>query len=198
MRKVLVVCAMLIFASAAWAQVRVESGWGSTAGWGGYYPPTPFVPMVSTPGVSFNTYSANSVGASNATEGLVAGARNSTLSMSYPSTLNAYTVPVWTNENTGPAFPVIEHREIHAVMHEGMMHEGMMHDGMMREHMAHSEPMISFGSATMGMGHDVAERVKGSQANRQPAKRTYTNQDIERIQQQKGTVKFNGKTETIG
>ena len=202
MRKVLVVCAMLIFASAAFAQVRVQSGWGSTAGWGGYYPATPFVPMIATPGVSFATYSANSVGASNATEGLVAGARNSTLSMSYPSTLNAYTVPVWTNENTGPAFPMIEHREIRAVMHEPMMHEpmmheGMMHDEMMREHKAHGE-IIYFGSATMGMGHDVAERVKGSQASRQPAKRSYTNQDIERIQQQKGTVKFNGKTETIG
>ena len=70
MRKVLVVCAMLIFASAAFAQVRVQSGWGSTAGWGGYYPATPFVPMIATPGVSFATYSANSVGASNATEGL--------------------------------------------------------------------------------------------------------------------------------
>jgi len=190
MRKVLVVCAMVIFAGAAFAQVQVHSGWGSTAGWGSYYPPTPFIPMVSTPGVSFQTYSPSSVGASNATEGLVSGARNSTLSMSYPSTLNAYTVPVWTNENTGPSLGAIVERHL---IHESMGHEPMMH-----EHMAHGEQMVSFGSAHMGMGHGVAERVKMTQANRPAAKRTYTNQDIERIQQQKGTVKFNGKTETIG
>src|SRR5215471_7274396 len=126
MRKALVVCAVLVFASVAFGQFRVQSGWGSTAGWGGYYPPTPFVPMISTPAVSLNTYSPNSVGASDAPEGLVAGASNSTLSMSYPSTLNAYTVPVWTSEATGPLLNVVEHREMHAVMHEPMMHEGMM------------------------------------------------------------------------
>jgi hypothetical protein len=154
--------------------------------------------MITTPGVSLSTYSANSVGASNATEGLVAGARNSTLEMSYPSTLNAYTVPVWTNENTGPALNVVERREVHAVVHEPMMHEAMLHEGVMHEHMAHGEQMVSFGSAHIGMGHDVADRVKMSQANHPAAKRTYNNQDIERIQQQKGRVKFKGKTETIG
>jgi len=189
MRKVLVVCAVLIFASAAFAQVRVQAGWGSTAGWGGYYPATPFVPLVSTPGVSFQTYSANSVGASNATEGLVAGARNSTLSMSYPSSFNAYTVPVWAGTNEGPSLgEMVEHHAMHGMMHEPTMHE----------HMAHGEQMVSFGSAHMGMGHGIGERVKTSQANHPAAKRTYTNQDIDRIQQQKGTVKFNGKTETIG
>jgi hypothetical protein len=194
MRRVWIVCTVLVFAGVAFGQVQVQSGWGSTSGWGGYYPPAPFVPIVSTPGISFQTYGPNSVGASNATEGLAAGASNATLSMSYPSTLNAYTVPVWTSGNASSSFgAMVQHREMHTIIHERSMHEPRMN-----EDMARGEQMISFGSASMSMGSGVGERVKTLQALHGTAKRTYTNQDIERIQQQKGTVKFNGKTETIG
>jgi len=47
------------------------------------------------------------------------------------------------------------------------------------------------------MGSGAAEAAKLSQTNRKRAARVYTNEDIDHINQQNGTVKYKGKTEQI-
>ena len=73
MRRLLVVYAVLATAGMAVGQVTVISGYAGNQGWGSYYPPTPYVPLVTTPIVSLDSSSGLTVGASNATAGNVAG-----------------------------------------------------------------------------------------------------------------------------
>ena len=55
----------------------------------------PYVPLITTPSLSFATVSPNPVGATNATGGLIAGATNSTLSEVSGNDDAVYTEPVW-------------------------------------------------------------------------------------------------------
>jgi hypothetical protein len=183
MRQVLVVCAVLLCASLAFGQATVISGWASNVGWGGYYPPTPSVPLISTPSVSLQANSPLAVGASNATGGLVAGATNATLSMVTPSTNNAYTVPVWS-VNAPVSSLVLAPSPAQA------------EEAAPAEH-AHGRHHLYTGAAQFRGGPSAAEMVKMAQANRKPAVRTFTNQDVDKLNQQNGTVKYDGKTEKI-
>jgi hypothetical protein len=61
----------------------------------------PFIPLLTTPEMSFTTVSPNPTGATNATGGLIAGATNSTLSEVSGNTDAVYTMPTW---NSGEGF----------------------------------------------------------------------------------------------
>ncbi|HMH01563.1 MAG TPA: hypothetical protein VK555_09125, partial [Terriglobales bacterium] len=81
MRQLLIFCLAIILPALAAGQATVISGY--TVNW---VPPgtyaQPFVPLLSTPSMSFESISPSPVGATNATAGNVAGATNATLSVS--------------------------------------------------------------------------------------------------------------------
>ncbi len=62
----------------------------------------PYIPMLTTPSLSFATVSPNPIGATNATGGLVAGATDSTLSEVSGNTDAVYTMPVWYSGGQTP------------------------------------------------------------------------------------------------
>src|ERR1700726_2154138 len=97
MRTVTVI--LILLASAALAL-----GQAGARGVPGYcsYGCGPYVPLVTTPNVSLQTVSPSPVGASNAPGGLLAGARNSTLSMITTNTDAVYTEPVWRSGGGSP------------------------------------------------------------------------------------------------
>jgi hypothetical protein len=179
MRHALIVGAMLLCAGMALGQATVIGGWATNQGWAGYYPAPSFIPVITTPSVTLQSYSPSPVGASNATFGLTAGATNSTLSMITPGSINAYTIPVWyaNGATVGPVTGAVPVEEAA---------------------IRHGKHAFNVGVAALAMGPGVSEAVKSAQANRRPATHSYTNQDIDRINQQNGTVKYRGKTEHIG
>src|SRR5438445_12499353 len=95
MRQLLVLCAICLLAGMAAGQATVISGYASNQGRPGYYPATPFVPLVTTPSVSLDNASGLLTGASNATLGNVAGAATATLSFVGTSANAPSRVPIW-------------------------------------------------------------------------------------------------------
>jgi hypothetical protein len=181
MRKVLVVCAVLLFAGMAFGQATVLGGYATNIGLpAGWYPVVPFVPLVVTPEITFVTFSPSPVGASNATAGNVAGASNATLDFVAPPASAVYTVPVWTGSAIVPhaaGLEVASPAEARAL--------------------GETRP-VQTGVASFAMGPGTAEMVRAAQTNRKPAGRVYTNQDVQRMNEKNGTVKWDGKTEHIG
>ena len=168
------------------AQATVTSGWASNVGVPGYTYGVPFVPQVVTPQITLSTYSANPVGASNATTGNVAGAANATADNGQGSTGSVVTVPVWY----GPGVPEPPQEHMIPPMPMHHMHEG--HHGM-----AEGEHFFDFGSARYEHG-TIAERASMAKGEVKKAARTYGNDDVERQNQNNGVVKYHGKTENIG
>ena len=150
----------------------------------------PFVPLVVTPSVSLETVSPSAAGASNATFGNVAGARNATLDIVTPPPVGVYTVPVWYGpkpaEHHGVAMEM--HRELEMEMH-GAMHE---HEGMREEHMRR----VEVGVASWQGSHSV-KQLMASAGPVKKASKTYTNDDIDRFNQSTGNVKYDGKNEKM-
>jgi hypothetical protein len=74
---ILIFVGIVALPSSVWAQgqATINEGWASNVVRPGTYA-TPFVPQLVTPNISFETFSANPVGATNATSGNVAGAAN--------------------------------------------------------------------------------------------------------------------------
>src|SRR6266851_1418204 len=173
MREVLVVCAVLLFTGMALGQATVVGGYATNIGLpAGWYPVTRFVPLVVTPEITFVTFSPSPVGASNATAGNVAGASNATLEIVTAPTSAVYTVPVWT----GSAITSwLTASEVTAPAEAKALPE--------RRH-------FETGVATFAMGPGTAEMAKAAQANRKPAGRVYTNQDVQRMNEKNGTVKW--------
>ena len=178
MRAVSVLCALTLLCGFAAAQATVIGG---TAG--NWAPPygvyaAPYVPLVTTPSVTLSTVSPASVGASNATWGLVAGATNSTLSSEFvgKTPVGVYSEPVWYGPSEGMKAGV------------GPMH-GHMHG--QKEEAAFDFVTSSWESSAS------AARVMAASGPGKKASRTYTNQDIDRVNQGTGTVKYHGKTERL-
>ena len=89
MRLFTVGCAVLFVSSFAVAQTSPIHGYAGY-GYG------PYVPLITTPQISLQSVpTGSSVGATNATGGLQAGARNSTLEMITGNVSPEYTQPVW-------------------------------------------------------------------------------------------------------
>jgi hypothetical protein len=151
--------------------------------------------MVTTPEVSLETVSADPVGASNATYGLLAGATNSTLS---ESNLNGnvggtYTQPVWY---AGGTTPLISSPAVQLAVPVGHAHNIAR-----RERESENERAeVSARSWTYYAGEEqTASPVAAAAAARsmKPPSRTITNQDVEQVNQKNGTVKYDGKNEQI-
>jgi hypothetical protein len=183
---------VLLLSGLALGQATVIGGYANN-----WAPPygvyaAPFVPLVVTPSVSLEAVSPSAAGASNATFGNVAGARNATLDIVTPPPVGVYTVPVWYGPKPGGhhggATEMRHEHEMEMEMH-GMMHE---HEGMREEHMRHVEVGIA--------SWQSSESVKQLMANGAPVKkasRTYTNADIDRFNQSTGDVKYDGKSEKM-
>ena len=182
----------------------------------------PYVPLITTPSLALTTFSPNPVGATNATGGLIAGATNSTISEISGDTDAVYTVPVWYSGgqppiiSPGTAGP--DHRGRERGMREFEAENRPERERGMRwmeaeNQMEHGHMMSEHGHMMRGM--EPGQEMTGEQqaqpawifigASQQPAaagkwkpaKRTYTNEDVTRQNQQNGVVKYEGKTEKI-
>jgi len=173
MRLVKVLCLVLLFSGLAAAQVSVIGGTASYWSPYGIYG-VPIVPLVNTPSVTLATVSPSGAGASNATFGLVAGATNSTLSDEFVASppVGVYSQPVWYGPSEAPEIAARPARE------GGRKHEAPQFDFISSGNLGAAQLMASAGPA-------------------RKAGRTYTNSDIDRINQTTGTVKWDGKTEHL-
>jgi hypothetical protein len=190
MRTLQLLCAILLLSALTFAQNMGRSYPGYA---GCFYGCAPFVPLVSTPMISFQTVSSSPVGATNATGGLTAGATNSTMESLPVDSSADHTQAVWYwGANTVPTREVAEtalapmHHPMMEPMHH-MEHMGMMHHGEEQEAVYIAGPVESV---------SVMESAAGARTA-QKAARTYTNQDVDRMNQQTGMVKYDSKTEKI-
>lgn len=188
MRVLSVLCGVLLVSTVVFGQTTTVRG---PAYWGCQYGCAPFVPLVSTPMVSLQTVSSSPVGATNATGGLTAGATNSTLESLPANTDTDHTQAVWYwGANTVPTKAVAE-TALAPTRHPMMEHmEHMMH----MEHHGEAEGAVYIAGPVESV--NVMESAAGARSVRKAA-RTYTNQDIDRINQQTGNVKWDSKTEKI-
>lgn len=145
-----------------------------------FYGCGPFVPLVTTPSVGFETVSSSPVGATNATGGLQAGARNSTLLMNDVNPDAVHTEVVWYSGGGSPAVsravwlprPEAIHPEI------GGMRDGRgerMERGVGGE--AQHNWTYYVGTAQSASAVDASMAAR----NGKHAVRTYTNEDVERV-----------------
>jgi len=174
MRSLNTLCMVLLLSGFAAAQATVIGGTASN--WAPAYGvyAAPFVPLVTTPSVTLATVSPSGAGASNATFGNVAGATNATLSIVTPPPVGVYTEPVWYGPTAAietPAESAFEGRPAQR---------------------AHA---FNIGSASW----QSSESVSYLMANRSGGKasRSYSNQDVDQVNQKNGTVKYRGKIEHI-
>ena len=186
MRFVSMCCTLLLLCGLAAGQATVIGGYASNwaPSYGVYV--GPYVPLVTTPEVSLSTVSPWAAGASNAAFGLVAGATNSTLSSEFVGEPPAgvYTEPVWYGQTQAELAAPASYGPAAApyVMH------GRREPQKEQAFDFISQPRESrVGAAVLMAGAGPARK----------ASRTYTNQDVERQNQNNGLVKYDGKTEHI-
>src|SRR5207245_7561536 len=178
MRGLLIAFSLLALCGLASAQVTVSSGYASNwaPGYRVYQTPgayaAPFVPLVTTPSASIETGMPTQIGASNATAGNVAGATNSTISIVAPSM---------------SAVPGVQSAQEVAPRPES--------EPSTQSATPSSTSGFEFGAASFE-GSLGASQLLASRPQQPPA-RTITNEDIDRLNQQNGTVQFRGKTEKI-
>jgi len=169
-------CLLLLLTGLAAAQATVIGGTASN--WAPVYGiyAAPFVPLVVTPSVTLSAVSPSAVGASNATFGNVAGATNATLSSGFIASAptGVYSQPVWYGPSSGETTSEPEHESHHG----------------------QRARMLEVGVASWESSQSVTYAMAGATAGKKAA-RTYTNQDVEHVNQSNGTVKYNGKTEHI-
>ena len=136
----------------------------------------PYIPLVSTPSVRFETVSPSGAGASNATGGMHAGARNSTLQIVDGNPDAVHTQVVWYSGGGSPLVsPAVGLPRPEAPM-MGMHAEHMMH----MEH-GHGEEGAhwTYYAGRAATASPVAASAEAK--NMKHAARTYTNDDINRV-----------------
>jgi hypothetical protein len=185
--RTLTVLSMVLLASA------VSFGQTERGGYAGYCPYGcgPYIPLLTTPSVSLETVSPNPVGATNATGGLVAGATNSTLSEVSGNTDAVHTEAVWYSGGGSPLTAPAVNSPIGSMKMMRPGHTEAMHR---EEHEAGHPAWIyySAGEHHIGGGASVALAATGH-----PAKHSYTNEDVERQNEQNGNVHYDSKNEKI-
>lgn len=183
MRSAILTCLLLLLSAVAFGQAAERGVPGFCP-----YGCGPFIPMLTTPIMSFTTVSPNPAGATNATGGLLAGARNSTLSEVNGNTDAVYTEPVW---KSGGGIPLISPAVNSPVGGMRMLRrEGREQPAQTAA--APAQPWVYFSAAERG---DLGRASAATGVH--PAKRAYTNQDIDQLNQQIGTVHYDNKTEKI-
>ena len=188
MRILSAVCVTLLFCGLALGQVPNRGYAGYVYG--------PYVPLVTTPQVSLETVSPAPVGASNATYGLAAGARNSTFETVPAEPNSTYTQPVW---NAGGGAPAISGPEVSLFprrLHTGAgisPYRMRMEEGR-RERVTETRAWTYYAAP-----NETASAAEASTEARSAKKaaRTYTNQDVEQENQHNGVVKYDNKTEKL-
>jgi len=185
MRPYFVFCAVLLLAAAAFGQQPGPRPYGPA-----YYGFGPYVPLISTPMVSFQTVSPNPVGASNATTGLIAGATNSTLSEIQGSTSSEFTVPVWYQGGAPLLTPEVNLLPKPARREMGPMPErpAGVERGSRKE--ARAEWVFISGS------DHTASVAAAAKPSVKPG-HSYTNEDVTRQNDNNGLVHYDSKTEKI-
>jgi hypothetical protein len=174
MRKMVLASMVLMIPALAFGQTGVRSVPGYCANNCG-----PYIPLVTTPMVSLQTASPSAVGASNATGGLQAGARNSTLQMMTGDPNAVYTQPVWVSGGTSPLVSSSVHLP-HAAPMMGMHDEHMMH--MQHGHGEEANVAWTYYAGRAQTASPVEAAASAKSGRR--AAHTYTNQDVERMNQQ--------------
>jgi hypothetical protein len=155
----------------------------------------PYVPLITTPQLTFTTYSRNPVGATNATGGLLAGATNGTLSEANVDTSAVYTVPVWYSGGGMPLVAPATNSAVGSMRMNPPRHEyreHVEHPGHEREREATTQAWVYFASAESG-GGSLGTAATGAH----PAKKNYTNSDVLQQNDKNGYVHYDGKTEKI-
>lgn len=174
MRAFTVASAVVLFSALAMGQAGTRSVSGYCS-----YGCGPYIPLITTPSVRFETVSPSPVGATNATGGLQAGARNSTLSLIPGNTDAVHTQVVWYSGGGSPLVsPAV--RLPQAAPPMGMRDEHMMH--MMQ--MEHEQGQETHQAWTYYAGPaSTSSPVQASAAAKtgKHATRTYTNADIDRV-----------------
>jgi hypothetical protein len=176
MGQLTIFCLAIILPALAAGQEIFSSGYVIDSPPGVYA--QPFVPRLSTPSMSFENVSPSPVEASNATAGNVAGATNATLSVF-------------------PAGPVVQHPPSLALGLENSSIESGAEVAARAEATPSGEPRpLELGVASFQDSYGVAQ-LAGSSRAREQAKRSYTNLDVERMNQMTGMVKYRDKTERV-
>lgn len=177
----------LSFSSLALAQTTAVRGYAGYYGCSG-----PYVPLVTTPEVSLETVAPSPVGATNATFGLEAGARDSTLSIVHSNVGPTFTQPVWYG---GGTTPVIVSPEVQLPFVEPSLEIRERRE----ERREERRQARTRGWTYIASEEATASPVEAAQASKteKHAARTYTNQDVERQNQNNGLVHYDNKTEQI-
>ena len=181
MRKVTLLCTILLLSALALGQTVVRR-------FAGYCPYEcgPYVPLITTPMLSFGTASPSPAGATNATGGLVGGATNSTLSEISGNLDAVHTIPVWYS---GGGTPLID-PAVNSLVESRRTELPEYRHRRYREHEPTGGEAWTYFSRAGGMGSPV---LAAHAAPGPKAARTFTSADVQRQNQQNGTVKYDGK-----
>jgi hypothetical protein len=173
MRLLNTLCLVLLLSGLAAAQATVIGGTASN--WAPAYGvyAAPFVPLVVTPSVTLATVLPSATGASNATLGNVAGASNATLSIVTAPPVGVYTEPVWYGPSSAAETPA------ESITASGPVLRSRLFDA---------------GVASWQSSKSVTSLLASSSGAKKGS-RTYSNQDVDQVNQKNGTVKYRGKTE---
>lgn len=184
MRSLNTLCMVLLLCGFAAAQATVIGGTASNwvPAYGVYA--APFVPLVTTPSVTLATVSPSAAGASNATFGNVAGAKNSTLSIVSQPPAGAYTQAIWSPPYTQPTW--------FGPSPAGEAPTESIAEGRPTRRAHAFDVGVATWQSSESVGYLMANR-----AGTKKAGRTYNNQDVDQVNQKNGTVKYRGKTEHI-
>jgi len=189
MRVFAAVCVSLVLSALAFGQTAPQVA-GRT-----YYGYGPYVPLITTPEISLQTISPSPVGATNATYGMLAGARNSTISMLNGNTSSNYTEAVWYSGGDAPVLSVPEVSLAPRALHSGGMRTEGPREEPRRERAEAAPRAWTYYASTEVAANPVEAAGAAKTAKR--ATRTYTNQDVENENQKNGMVKYDSKTEKI-
>jgi hypothetical protein len=179
MRSLNTLCMILLLSGLAAAQATVIGGTASN--WAPAYGvyAAPFVPLVTTPSVTLATVSPSAVGASNATFGNVAGATNATLSYVSQPPAGPYTQAIWSPSYTQPTWLGLSAAETPA-------------ESAPEGRLAHRARAFDVGVASWQSSQSVTNLMA---SGAKKASRTYSQQDIDQVNQKNGTVKYRRRTE---
>jgi hypothetical protein len=159
----------------------------------------PYIPLITTPSLSFSMVSQNPAGATNATGGLVAGATNSTLSEVAGDTGAVYTMPVWYSGGEAPLVsPGLPELPTSTPSTSGRGHrarDGMPRDLSKSELESEQERQNAATTPVAWIYFSSAE--PGGAEPAMQSTRSYSNGDVSRQNQQNGVIKRRGTTQKI-
>jgi hypothetical protein len=209
MRTFAVLFSILLFSALTFGQENFDHSWRGIAGYCPYGC-APYIPLLTTPSLSFATVSPNPTGATDATGGLVAGATDSTLSEVSRGTSAVFTMPVWYSGGQTPLMsPLLPESARMRPFAGGRSTQGGPAQGRWVRPQQNSSPLAAFRPEQPAQAQQANRQAwiylssaepTGEQptvAPGQKAVKTLSNADVDRLNQENGTVKYDSKTEKI-